>query len=255
MFTNLKEGTLVEWNEWISKKKHAFYDFKNESSDETVVNETDAVKKFLRYRLSPEGKSTDCDRTALALAAYEKLWQLDPKHPLFEPDTMNSFRRIYRLCLRAYDAAYWDEAGKLTDVERLQWLLSDDVFTHYAEINLHPTVQKFAALTHSIGNFTVVPKGFNMRRNASLHDYWDVTMAYFEAFLGKKGFQLFVQKYTYEAYVKKDGFTPKTYWKEHTLHTVGLPQHKTVPDILRIIDKMNDAIEQRGKQLMKQLRK
>lgn len=252
----MKKGvSFLEHQQFIRKKKHALYDFKNESTDEAVVNETDAVKKFLRYRLSPAGKSSDCDRTELALSLYEQLWNVDSERALFEPDTMNSFRRIYRLCLRAYDAAYWDAAGKLTDVERLEWLLSDDVFAHYEAINRHPDVQKFASLTHSIGNFTVVPKGFNMRRNAALHDYWDITMAYFNAFLGQQSFQAFVTRYAYEAYVKKDGVTPKKYWKEHDLHNVSLPPSKTAEDILHIIAKMNAAIEQRGKQLMKQLKK
>ena len=51
-----------------------------------------------------------------------------------------------------------------------------DNFTKFERVHQDPQLKRFAELTHSIGNITVVPLGFNSGRSLSFKDYWDYSL-------------------------------------------------------------------------------
>lgn len=229
------------------------YDFKNESPKEEVKHEKNSVKKFLKYKIS--GSSFDCDRSELARSLYNKMWRLsDERLANYDSDTMNSFYRIYRLLLLAYDVEqgnlYWKLSGISNYKLRYKWLL--DEYDYYKEINEHKEVQKFAALTHSIGNFTLVPKGFNTKRNALFDDYWDITLEYFLKEFGEDTFLQQCKKFKYiGAYL--DNSKIQMYWDGHTMRNKKLPSNFNTIQILEVIKKINRSIEIRGKEMLQEL--
>lgn len=229
------------------------YDFKNESPKEEVKHEKNPVKKFLKYKIS--GSSFDCDRSELARNLYNKIWRLsDAQLANYDSDTMNSFYRIYRLLLLAYDMEqgnlYWKSSGISNYKLRYEWLL--DEYDYYKEINEHEEVQKFAELTHSIGNFTLVPKGFNTKRNKLFDDYWDITLEYFLKEFGKDAFLKQCQKFKYTA-AYLDNNRIQMYWEGHTMNNTKLPSNFSTIQILEVIKKINRAIEIRGKEMLQEL--
>ncbi|MER2192174.1 MAG: hypothetical protein ABS951_14530 [Solibacillus sp.] len=242
----------MDLKQYIEQSNYA-YDFKNESPNDAVRQEQNALKKFLKYKLDSE--SFDCDSSELAKACYQQFWGLSEEElATYDSDTMNSFYRIYRLLILAYDREQkylrWHASGVTEYKARYQWLL--DEYKYYIKINEHEAVQKFAALTHSIGNFTLVPKGFNTKRNQLLHDYWDLTLLYFKEQLGAEAFEQEVEKYCYESAYLDNGKV-LTYWEGHTIHNKALPRQYTSAEIIAVIEKMNTAIEIRGKEILEYL--
>lgn len=235
------------------QNKDYHYDFKNESLKEEVKHEKNPVKKFLKYKIS--GSSFDCDRSELARSLYKKIWRLsDEQLANYDSDTMNSFYRIYRLLLLAYDIeqgnSYWKSSGISNYKLRYKWLL--DEYDYYKEINEHKEVQKFAGLTHSIGNFTLVPKGFNTKRNALFDDYWDITLEYFLKEFGEDTFLQHCQKFKYiGAYL--DNSEIQMYWDGHAMNNKKLPSNFNTIQILEVIKKINRSIEIRGKEMLQEL--
>ncbi|MGM7635290.1 hypothetical protein [Bacillus sp. Hm123] len=229
------------------------YDFKNESPTDRVKNEDNPIKKFFEFKLDFSQSSFDCDRCELAKEIYEKLWSLSAKElNFYDCDTMNSFYRVYRLLLKSYDSDYWEKAGINNYPTRYKWLLKDEVYEHYKTINENESVKKFAKLTHSIGNFTLVPKGFNKKRNTLLHDYWDLTLQYFKNFLGETAFVSLVEKYYYGDYL--NGLNVNFYWDDHSLIKRALPTHLSYENIISIIGNINKLIEARGENMLNSLK-
>lgn len=229
------------------------YDFKNESPMEEVKQEKNPVKKFLKYKLSDS--SFDCDRSDLARSIYKKIWRLsDEQLAKYDFDTMNSFYRIYRLLLLAYDIErgnlHWKSSGISDYKLRYVWLLAE--YDFYKEINELEEVQKFAVLTHSIGNFTLVPKGFNTRRNSLFDDYWDITLEYFLMVLGKEAFLQQCHKFKYKAAYLENSKIQK-YWEGHTMVDKKLPSNFSSVQILEVIKKITHSIEIRGKEMLQEL--
>lgn len=249
MLIKERGGSRMNLQQFIEQDDY-FYDFKNESPSNAVKEEQNALKKYLNYKIDDTGFT--CDRSVLAQALYHRIWEFSREDfEVFDSDTMNSFFRIYRLLILAYDRQQrdlrWQASGVTQDKARYQWLL--DEYDYYAAINNHPVVQKFAALTHSLGNFTLVPKGFNLKRTQWLHDYWDLTLIHFRNELGLGDFLAEAQWYYYEdAYL--DNGDIKKYWPGHTIEQKALPKHFTCQEIIAVIAKMNEAIEVRGMQML-----
>ena len=113
---------------------------------------------------------------------------------------MNSFYQTYRLLLLSSDKSFWKSdfnafcnnrgvgvkpksiKKNALKLLRYEWLLSEKVFNHYENINNHPDVMRFATVTHTIGNMTLLPKGFNVGRAIATRDYWDLTLMSLQSF-------------------------------------------------------------------------
>lgn len=180
----------------VSREDLLRYDFKNESPNYDVANEIEPIRKFILYKMSYRGTKFDCDRCLLAKEMYRFIYggKYGGIINNLEPDTMNSFYTTYRQMLLNKDKVYWsmdfekycESKGYVYEqlkkryetmkMLRYTWLLTDKVYNYYRDINENKEIRRFASLTHSIGNFTFVPKGFNTKRAVKFKDFWDLSL-------------------------------------------------------------------------------
>lgn len=152
------------------------------------------------------------------------------------------------------------------------------------KIRLSPEAGRFLQLTHTIGNFIPVPRGFNTGRSGEYAkwDSWDLTLAqifqwymdnsdmtdicnhealerlftyakdkesaiqYCEAWLQLFGtWDNFIKENYLEAFVNKNG-TPKKFFPGHSLDK---PLPKTLKEYEIFFQSVNKCIEKRGKQI------
>lgn len=173
------------------------------------------IKNFLRYKLINDiykGPLVDCDNMMLTkkiLATIldnqkviiNKVNLKDNNSRIFiiensvelETDTMNSFWTIFNIFLNKYICPELDSKcikyyGKKNATLKRYWLLKnideilstdniDEIESDFPGIvDCITEFKKFALLTHSIGNFTLVPEGYNMRRYSITNDCWDLSL-------------------------------------------------------------------------------
>ena len=192
----------------------ANYDFKNEAPWQEVRNEQDPIKKFKRYKQNntnkADGKFFDCDnsngRCPLTDSIYSSLWGW-------------SYQRRFKLPshLQELFGVYWDRLGSdtmnsfLTTYTRAVKILGADS----AAIN--PALRKFASLTHSIGNFTLVPfhllpndaNSFNQYRGANLgkyfvFDYFDLSLKLIKENVSNDVFVSYIDTFYLNDYVDQN---------------------------------------------------
>lgn len=81
--------------------------------------------------------------------------------------------------------AYCNGTRKVSDKElqeeRLEWLIAhksdlEKIIVCVGGIDLYEELMKFAELTHSIGDFGIVPYGFNVGRASLTKDYFDLSL-------------------------------------------------------------------------------
>lgn len=163
------------------------YDFKKEIFQLRNLNYDNfrEIERVLIYKGNIFLKESDCDRLPLTMSIYDTIWgdeinnYFDIKNvENFIPsngETMHSFTRIYKI--------YTDV---IKQNKRYQFECDE--------------LNEFAKLTHSLGNFIPVysiyeknASPFNASRNASTHDYWDLTMLDIKNYFANK--QEFVPKY------------------------------------------------------------
>jgi hypothetical protein len=256
----------------LRKEEVVNYDFKNESPSSAVHMELHPVKKFFLYKKDyQENKVFDCDGCDLSLEIHSKVYP-NKNLEYLDSDTMNSFYSTYRLLLRSFDKSFWDndiitfcnnrgidfnKASKNKKyLLRYEWILSEEVFNHYIDINNLPEVKRFATLTHTLGNTTLLPKGYNTGRAIPTKDYWDLTLISLQNFLGC-AFDNFVTDYHMQ------DFTADSieFWEGHSLE-YPLPTSFNKKDsrklksdkkdkivrnrILEFMQKVNDRIEKRS---------
>lgn len=67
--------------------------------------------------------------------------------------------------------------GDLSDIERLSWLILNLKKIRKMDLDLFENLERFAQLTHSVGNFIPVPEEFNNGRALKkTKDYFDLTL-------------------------------------------------------------------------------
>lgn len=93
----------------------------------------------------------------------------------------------------------------INNYKKIEELLNESFKDDGCIIRILKNLKEFATLTHTIGNFTLVPKGYNVSRRNSTEDYWDLTLEAQRAFLGNKAFEEMVHRYRLEDYVVKNG--------------------------------------------------
>lgn len=215
------------------------YDFKQCYLEKDIAETqfaSDRIKLFDQYKnnsLRPElnefnfskkpgnNSSADCDKEAYPF--YKVLGWQESVGDQIRGDTINSFATTYKK-LPASDFS----------------LLKDDL-------------EKFASLTHSIGNFTTLPYTINTKRGiGKSKDYWDITLK-----LGREDllqsdqteikWQQFIQKYYLQPYVNQQ-YEPQELWTNHFYSNV-LPQ-KT-EDFQQFYSHVNLLIIERGKWITK----
>jgi hypothetical protein len=265
---------LSDFNQF-SEEEVLTFDFKNESPSSAVQREQHPVKKFFLYRKEyQQNKKFDCDGCDLILEIHATIYS-DKNLGYLDSDTMNSFYTSYRLLLLSFDKFFWDNdiiafchkrgidfksaSENKKRLERYEWLLSEKVFNHYAYINNHPEVKRFATLTHSLGNMTLIPRGYNVGRATSTKDYWDLTLLSLRDFFGSS-FDNFVtdyymQDFTVDTIEFWEGHSfgyplPNSFSKQEAHKLSKEEKNKIVHNrIVEFMQKVNVKIEKRSKRL------
>lgn len=182
------------------------YDFKNESDYEKEILNLTSIQFFIEYRSHP--KSKECDICLLADDIYKKLWgwcyknryenpnkitfALGDQWSRYSADTMNSFKTTYNQAKKIY-------LGNIDEMEE--------------NINL----QRYANLTHTIGNFTLVPFkmdasdkfSFNQSRGISfgkyfVYDYFDLSLKTIREKVSEDVFKEYINFFILNDYVYED---------------------------------------------------
>ena len=114
-----------------------------------------------------------------------------------------------------------------------------DNFTKFDRVHQDPQLKRFAELTHSIGNITVVPLGFNSGRSLSFKDYWDYSLEQLSIFLASF--------HSWESYVH-------TYEMQPFLNEQYQPENYMDPEIYdEYLVQVNQRIEKRGQRIVNRL--
>lgn len=193
------------------------YDFKLEYENVEEKNfwnlceEEDTIKRFFKYKINDT--SFDCDMCKLSREIYRKLWgweDISQKSTImrygccpdlssvisFGPDTMNSYLTVFnRLNALLEEDGLRSEKSKEIVREIRGKIRCDSALYYYTllidradkKVSWSSILKdkkkmtmwkKYAAYTHTLGNFTLVPAGFNTDRNRLFGDFWDLSLAY-----------------------------------------------------------------------------
>jgi hypothetical protein len=187
------------------------YDFKNEDPCKEVRDEKDPFRKFELYKNSKS--NFDCDRSELADRIYKLLWgwsyyensDIIPdilkgmleatKWERLGCDTMNSFSTTYTKARKIYTQ----------DLDK---------------VRANDYLKKFASLTHTIGNFTLIPFKLNFRQDVRsfnqdrgwrrkegmyfVYDYFDLSLKLIKENVSETGFKAYIDTCYLNDYVNKN---------------------------------------------------
>ncbi|WP_284984401.1 hypothetical protein [Arthrobacter sp. efr-133-TYG-118] len=253
---------LKATNDW---KTPMAYDYKREILHD-AYQEEHPVRNFLRYRQVAKAKNQDCDKLALA----DELAQVRNAGHLASAETLNSFFITYKAALKLNEYRFTGTGD--AEVEHLIKLYDEGA---HAQVNV--LFARFAVLTHTRGNFMLVPvyKDAKTSRNVSLNqhrgmsgtikDYWDRTLSGIKngelsSFFGDNlvaqqfniaampgGFAEYVEQNRLESYIGADGEVAP-FWPGHlSPGTNPLPQ--TMAEVEAFLTSVCSAIEQREQEL------
>ncbi|MBA9086884.1 hypothetical protein FHR92_003364 [Fontibacillus solani] len=181
------------------------YDFKNEDPCKEVRGEKDPIRKFEIYKNSKS--NFDCDCSRLADRIYELLWGWNYRNKFSIPDNLKG----------KLEATKWDRLGCdtmnsfLTTYNHARKIYTQD----HDNVRANDYLKKFASLTHSIGNFTLVPfkldfrqdvKSFNQNRGWHggkyfVYDYFDLSLKLIKEHVNALGFKAYIDTFYLNDYV------------------------------------------------------
>lgn len=143
------------------------------------------IRNWIRSKL--RGVEPDVDNTERAVLAYRELWGVedwkinDLGGLKVSSDTMCSFWTTYKQALVLKEG---EKLKKILGVDEISWnkfglqsLIKIFInFDEFSLVNENKDFQRFAELTHCLGNMIIVPEGFNGARNRCTRDYWDLSL-------------------------------------------------------------------------------
>jgi hypothetical protein len=273
-------------NEFKKLKNPAEYDVKNEIKPLAQLTQQIAdtpdftIEKILLYK---ELKMFDCDSCPLMNEIYERLWGcklirkgkyatgkfqdvlIKANNPLIgktlERDTMNSFKTTYNQAvlieaeeigvdLKKYQSTY----GRIS-IEKL--LVDCPEITE--RLNQNPDLNEFATMTHTIGNFTMLPnpntdnykRGFNVGRYSHTNDYWDLSLELMkEELQNDELFNAYIEIFDLRDYIDENGKIIPLFERKKS------PEHfepQTREELTEFLQNANKKIKARGERLVKRL--
>ena len=231
--------TVIKWLKYCDKKKFKpwLWDFKNCYTDSLPE---DSITAFLKYKkgeskdttrngeskgttrfciTGKKGSRADCDKEAIGL--YQVLgWQNSAKD-IIRGETMNSFLTTFKCALALEQSSDCDTQSDKLVIKSGKKLPFSDLYDKDKNIKDQPYMafdvvesnqdafRKFAKLTHTIGNFTVLPHWMNTGRSNLSQDYWDIFLLSLQEWLHlisptSEAWINFIELYYLQPYVNKD---------------------------------------------------
>ena len=241
----------------------AFLKYKNgEYKDTTRNGESKGTTRFCIT--GKKGSKADCDKEAIRL--YKVLGWQNSATDVIRGETMNSFLTTFNIAIRksSKSKALTKELG--INNRKDYYAMPDQPnnknqpqVPNYQRFDIvHnnlPAFQTFATLTHTIGNFTVLPYWINTARNNFSKDYWDITLLSLQEWLApttptSKAWINFVEMFYLQPYVNQD-YQTQLFWEKHSYGYDNLfPTNQDIPNFLKAV---NERIEERGKYMIKQI--
>lgn len=264
----------IKWLKYCDKNqfKPWLWDFKNCYTDSLPE---DNITAFLKYKngkftnpnsfciTKKQGSSADCDKEAIGL--YKVLGWQNLNTAITRGETMNSFLTTFK-CALELSSDYDTQSDKLgikpgkklpfSNLYDTEKNIKDQPYMAFDVVkNNLSAFQTFATLTHTIGNFTVLPHWMNTARYNFSKDYWDITLLSLQEWLNpttptSKAWINVVEMFYLQPYVNKD-YQTELFWENHGFGYKNLyPDKQDFPVFLRAV---NERIEERGKYMIKQI--
>lgn len=281
--------TVIKWLEECDRtqKEPWLWDFKNcykvPQSEDSLSKDSlpkdslskDSITAFLKYKdgefkdttifniTEKAGFDADCDKEAIGL--YQVLGWQNSATDVIRGETMNSFLTTFNRAIRR-SSKYNTLIKELGINNRKDYYAMPDQpnnknqpqIPNYQRFDIvHnnlPAFQTFATLTHTIGNFTVLPHWMNTGRSNLSQDYWDIFLLSLQEWLHlisptSEAWINFIELYYLQPYVNKD-YQIEPFWKNHSYTNPILKKKEDFPIFLKAV---NERIEERGKYMIKQI--
>lgn len=241
------------------------WDFKKCYCDESSIDRTSPITNMLKYKnfefkektafnaSGRAGASADCDKEAFPI--YKELgWQQDQQN-IIRGETMNTFITTFHQAL--FNSSNKDEVYTEIGIDKEQQLSKQKSIIYlnqnYKKFDLisknYAAFERFATMSHTFGNFTVLPHWMNTGRYFFSKGYWDITLKSLYEFLEPlNAWQAFVDKYYLHVFVHED-YSPAELWENHFSETIR-PSNEQLGEFL---ENANARIDYRGKLLTKVL--
>ena len=247
------------------------WDFKSSYTGETPIKHSyigSAIKLMLRYKnyglieksslnvSGNKGKFADSDKEAMHI--YNILYPLDD-YGVIRGDTMNSFITTFNQCIlqSSNKEVVYKEIGinkKESLSKQFDILVKNNNFLKFDLVKRNlDDLEEFAKLTHTIGNFTVLPHWMNTGRYQFSKDYWDITLQSLKDFIKPfGGWEKFIEIYDYYDYVDEN-LEVNEFWEDHFLTIPNVPIFGNEDELRQFLHYVNSAIVNRGKRIIMKL--
>jgi len=122
---------------------------------------------------------------------------------------------------------------------------------------IYALLKEFATLTHTIGNFVLVPTGFNGFRGRRLNDRWDYSLEYLRDEFGRICFHNYIRDFDLIDYVGADNriidLSKQSGSNIIPLEKSQLPNNQE--SLKCFLENVNDMIKARGTRMVNELKK
>lgn len=152
-----------------------------------------------------------------------------------------------------YFRKYYSDLKVYPGMTWVQFLI--DNFDKFSKVHELSELNRYAVLTHTIGNIALVGKGHNSKRSEYLYDYWDLYLKkYVKDTLSFNEWKNFVDQQLLNEYVNKD-YEILPFWENRKISDFKdeseiLPKEEA--DIIQFLNKVNSYIEKRSERIMNQ---
>ena len=252
--------------------------YKNEKSLLTQFPELKIVNdpyiRFYLYRCYPNEIVPDIDRSDIMNEVYISLkwYDKDVESDYLEPDTFfasshNMLRNLFKAfdndfyindfkkyCIDR-DVAYDKMSDKDAQKYRMEWMIKPTTISRYIEIISNKEIQRHINLTHTLGNFLIVPKCFGKMKALKFRESFVQSLKYLEEnFKDYKNayhvdnFEQWKVKFLIEDFYENDNLFNKI-----SIAEKRLLKEKNYKLFIKTLPLISDLIEKRTKKIIKNL--